>query len=137
MTDATKLILQQWGAFGAVLIILGIVIWKLWTDSTVIMKTTIATLTTDNKALVVSLADSNAARLNDRTIMMNALAELNTAWRNDRSEMTKQLIESQGDLVAGLANATNAIEASNTVSADTKMAVRDMTEESRRRRPGG
>lgn len=94
MTDATKVILQQWGSFGAVLIVLGIVIWKLWTDSTNVFKATITTLTADNKALTTALAECNAAR------------------QADYKTMTTTLVELVKDNAAGLANATNAMEAS-------------------------
>lgn len=116
MAEATALILKQWGVFGAVLVVLGVVIWKLWSDSATTMKTTIATLTADNKALTIALAESNAAH------------------RADHVTMTERLIDMTKDGVAGLTNATNAIEASTAVSADTKLAMRDMVEEMRRGR---
>ena len=119
MTDATKVILQQWGAFGAVLIALAIVIWRLWTDSTTIMKSTIATLTGDNKTLTADLAESNRLRI------------------ADHATMTAQLIEMTKDHAVGSANATNAVEAAAVVMTETKAAMRDMTEDMRRRRPGG
>ncbi len=118
MSDATKLILEQWGAFGAVLVVLGFVIWRLWTDSTSVMKTTITTLTADNKALTV------------------ALAECNAAWRADKAVMAGQMIDMTKDTVEGLANASNAIEASTAVSNDIKVVTMGMAEELRRRRGG-
>ena len=118
MTDATKVIVQQWGAFGAVLIILGLVIWKLWTDSTNITNKTITTLTADNKELTAQLAESNRLRIADHATMTGTLVE-----------MTK-------DNAGGSANSTNAIEAVGAGLSEMKLAIRDITEEMRRRRGG-
>lgn len=118
MTDATKVILQQWGAFGAVLIILGLVIWKLWTDSNKIMNNTITTLTADNKDLTAQLAESNRLRIAEHITMTATLVE-----------MTK-------DNANGSANSTNAIEAVSAGLSEVKTAIRDTNEELRRRRGG-
>ncbi len=116
MAEATALILKQWGVFGAVLIIAGLVIVRLWADANAASKKTIETLTADNKSLTDALATSNAARLADHV------------------SMTSQLLRQTSDVVSALTNSTNAIEASVTVSTETKQTVRDVTEELRRRR---
>lgn len=115
---ASDAILKQWGAFGAILLILLFSVWWLWRDSSSVLKGAIVALTADNKELRAELAVSNAARIADRTTMAQTLVD-----------MTR-------DTVAVATNSGNAVEASTAVTADAKLAMRDMTEELRRRRGG-
>lgn len=122
MTEATALILQQWGVAGALLLIAGYVIVKLWSDTTGLAKRMSDQQAADIKALTAALADSNSARI------------------SDHQAMTTQLLRITADSVSGLTTAANANEASATanqastiVLSEVKQSLRDFTEEFRRR----
>jgi len=123
MSEATALILKQGGIFGALLVIAGFVIWKLWSDASDLAKKNTDALVASNTALTAALAASNAERLADHVAM------------------TAQLLKMATDTVSGLTNASNAVEASTAVAVDGKLAIRDVasvlreaTEELRRSR---
>ena len=103
MTEATATILQQWGVAGALLIVAGYVIVRLWTDSRSDTRKTIEQLSEREKALTEALAICNAGRLTDYQAMNGALT-----------------------------TSARAQEASTLALAEVKQSLRDVAEELRR-----
>lgn len=108
MSEATAAIIQQWGVAGALLVVAGYVIVRLWTDSRADTKTQIEQLSAERKALTESLAACNAGRLTDFQGMLGALT-----------------------------TSARAQEASTLALGEVKQSLRDVAEELRRLREKG